>query len=103
MVTVAVINGACLGGGLELALACKYRVASFSDKVRLGLPEVKLGVIPGFGGCIRLPRLAGLIQALNMIASGDMVSGKDALRYGLVDRLFPENRIIEESRLLVRE
>ncbi|MDP3804536.1 MAG: enoyl-CoA hydratase-related protein, partial [Candidatus Omnitrophota bacterium] len=70
LVTVAVINGVCLGGGLELALACKYRVASFSDRVRLGLPEVRLGVIPGFGGTQRLPRLVGLARSLSIILSG---------------------------------
>jgi 3-hydroxyacyl-CoA dehydrogenase/enoyl-CoA hydratase/3-hydroxybutyryl-CoA epimerase len=64
LVTVAVINGACLGGGLELALSCKYRVASFSEKVKVGLPEVKLGILPGFGGTWRLPRLIGLGRAL---------------------------------------
>ncbi|MFQ5952746.1 MAG: 3-hydroxyacyl-CoA dehydrogenase NAD-binding domain-containing protein, partial [Candidatus Omnitrophota bacterium] len=97
LITVAVINGACLGGGLELALACKYRVASFSDKVKIGLPEVKLGVIPGFGGTQRLPRLIGLGPALAMILPGRIISGKDALKYGLVDRLFPETRLLEES------
>lgn len=97
LVTVAVINGVCLGGGLELALACKYRVASFSDKVRLGLPEVKLGIIPGFGGTQRLPRVVGLSRSLNMILSGEMVSGKDALRYALVDRLFPDVRLVENA------
>lgn len=102
LVTVAAINGACLGGGLELALACKYRVASFSDKVRLGLPEVKLGLIPGFGGTQRLPRLIGLNRSLNMILTGEMVSGKDALKYGLVDRLFPENRLMDDSIEFVR-
>src|SRR3989338_2495925 len=59
LVTVAVINGACLGGGLELALACKYRVAGFGGAVKLQLPEVKLGIIPGFGGTQRVPRVAG--------------------------------------------
>lgn len=103
LVTLAVIGGACLGGGLELALACKYRVASFSDKVKLGLPEVKLGIIPGFGGTLRLPRLVGLIQAMNMILTGDMVSGRDALKYGLVDRLFPETNLLEESKNFIRE
>jgi len=97
LITVAVINGACLGGGLELALACKYRVASFSDKVKLGLPEVNLGIIPGFGGTQRLPRLIGLMSALKMIIAGEIISGKDALKYGLVDRLFPEIRLVGDS------
>lgn len=97
LATIAVINGVCLGGGLELALSCKYRVASFSDKVKLGLPEVRLGIIPGFGGTQSLPRVVGLSRSLNMILSGEMVSGKDALKIGLVDRLFPEVSLIRDS------
>ncbi|MBI5143514.1 MAG: enoyl-CoA hydratase/isomerase family protein [Candidatus Omnitrophica bacterium] len=102
LITVAVINGACLGGGLELALTCKYRIAGFSDKVRLGLPEVKLGLIPGFGGTQRLPKLIGLGRSLNMILAGELVPGKDGLRYGLLDRLFPDNMLIEDSMEFVR-
>lgn len=97
LITVAVINGICLGGGLELALSCKYRTASFSDKVRLGLPEVKLGIIPGFGGTQTLPRIVGLTRSLGMILSGEMVSGHDALKYGLVDKLFPSVKLVEDS------
>lgn len=96
-VTIAAINGACLGGGLELALACGYRTASFSERVRLGLPEVRLGLIPGFGGTKRLPRLIGLSRSLGMILSGEMASGKDALKYGLVERLFPETSLVDDS------
>jgi len=102
IITLAVINGACLGGGLELALACKYRVASFSDRVKIGLPEVKLGLIPGWGGTQRLPRLIGLAPALKMILSGQSLSGREALKYGLVDSLFPEARLREESFNFVR-
>ena len=97
IVTVAAINGACLGGGLELALACKYRVASFSERVKIGLPEVKLGVIPGFGGTQRLPRLVGLSRALAMILAGQVISGENALRYKLVDRLFPEVNLVHDA------
>lgn len=97
LATIAVINGVCLGGGLELALSCKYRTASFGDKVKLGLPEVRLGIIPGFGGTQTLPRIVGLSRSLGMILSGEMVSGKDALKIGLVDRLFPEVRLLEDS------
>jgi 3-hydroxyacyl-CoA dehydrogenase/enoyl-CoA hydratase/3-hydroxybutyryl-CoA epimerase len=96
IITLAVINGACLGGGLELALCCKYRVASFSERVKLGFPEVKLGILPGWGGTQRLPRLIGLTPALNMILSGRLISGKEALKYGLVDKLFPQARLIED-------
>ncbi|MFC1667153.1 3-hydroxyacyl-CoA dehydrogenase NAD-binding domain-containing protein [Candidatus Omnitrophota bacterium] len=97
LVTVAVINGACLGGGLELALACKYRVASFSDKVKLGLPEVKLGILPGWGGTQRLPRLIGLTRGLTMILSGKIISGENALKYGLVDRLFSDATLVDDA------
>jgi len=97
LITVAVINGACLGGGLELALACRYRVAGFGEKVKMGLPEVKLGIIPGFGGTQRLPRLIGITKALGMILAGSVISGKKALRLGLVDKLFPDIRLLEES------
>jgi 3-hydroxyacyl-CoA dehydrogenase / enoyl-CoA hydratase / 3-hydroxybutyryl-CoA epimerase len=87
--TIAMINGACMGGGLELALACNYRVASDSGKTKLALPEVNLGIIPGFGGCVRLPRLIGLINASQMILSGAPVDCKKALKQGLVDDVFP--------------
>jgi 3-hydroxyacyl-CoA dehydrogenase/enoyl-CoA hydratase/3-hydroxybutyryl-CoA epimerase len=97
LVTIAAINGACLGGGFELSLACKYRVASFSDKVKIGLPEVNLGIIPGFGGTQRLPKLVGLTGALGMIVPGRIISGKDALKYGVADRLFPEVRLVDAS------
>lgn len=86
--TVCVINGACLGGGYELALACSHRVASTSDNVRIGLPEVNLGILPGFGGSIRLPRLLGLAKSLPLILAGKMVRPKQAFKLGMVDRLF---------------
>ncbi|MDA0987239.1 MAG: 3-hydroxyacyl-CoA dehydrogenase NAD-binding domain-containing protein [Bacteroidetes bacterium] len=86
--TVAAINGVCVGGGLELALAFKYRVASDSDKTLLGLPEVKLGIIPALGGTQRLPRLIGLQSALPLILSGKMIDAKKALKIKLVDAIF---------------
>lgn len=101
--TVALINGACLGGGLELALACDYRLGSFSDKVKLGLPEVKLGVLPGFGGTKRLPRLVGLRKGLEMILSGVPVSATEALKIGLVDGLLPQDRFLEEGIGFLRQ
>ncbi|MFT5171545.1 MAG: 3-hydroxyacyl-CoA dehydrogenase/enoyl-CoA hydratase/3-hydroxybutyryl-CoA epimerase, partial [Candidatus Marinamargulisbacteria bacterium] len=88
--SVAAINGACVGGGLELALACSFRVASDHDKTKLGLPEVNLGIIPGFGGTQRLPRLIGLKQALPLVLTGKMVDGKRALKLGLVEACFPD-------------
>jgi 3-hydroxyacyl-CoA dehydrogenase/enoyl-CoA hydratase/3-hydroxybutyryl-CoA epimerase len=86
---VAAIHGACLGAGLELALACHYRIATDHPKTQLGLPEVQLGLLPGAGGCQRLPRLIGLRAALDMILTGKSERGAKALRLGLVDELVP--------------
>ena len=88
---VAAIHGACLGGGLELALACHYRVATDHPKTQLGLPEVQLGLIPGAGGCERLPRLIGARAALDMILSGKSERALKALRLGLVDEVVPRS------------
>lgn len=88
--TIAVIDGVALGGGCELALACQYRLATFNEKVRIGLPEVNLGIFPAFGGTYRLPRLIGLADALTMILTGKPVDADKALRLGLVDRLVPQ-------------
>ncbi len=95
--TVAAIGGACLGGGLELALACHYRIASDSSKVRLGLPEVRLGIIPGFGGTQRLPRLVGLPAAIDLILTGKTLDARRARRRGLVDLVIPEILFRQES------
>ncbi len=95
--TLCLIDGVCLGGGLELALACTYRIATDDAKTRLGLPEVSLGIIPGFGGTQRLPRLVGAQQALKMILAGKPVDAKSALRIGLVDALFPKEFLAEKS------
>ena len=84
---LAVVNGFALGGGCELALACHVRIAS--ETARFGLPEVSLGIIPGYGGTQRLPRIVGKGVALDMILSGDMVGAAGALRLGLVSRVFP--------------
>jgi 3-hydroxyacyl-CoA dehydrogenase/enoyl-CoA hydratase/3-hydroxybutyryl-CoA epimerase len=97
---VAAIDGACLGGGLELALACHYRIASSSAKVRLGLPEVRLGIVPGFGGTQRLPRLIGLVPALDLILTGKSLDAKRALRKGLLDLVIPEVIFNRESLAL---
>lgn len=95
MPTVAVIDGVALGGGCELALACDYRLATSSDKVSIGMPEVTLGFIPGFGGTWRLPRLIGLPEALRFILSGKPINAEKALRVGLVDRLISQSRMAE--------
>ncbi len=86
---VAAIHGACLGGGLELAMACHYRVATNDRKTQLGLPEVQLGVIPGAGGTQRLPRLVGLATALDLVLAGKTVKPRKALSIGLVDESVP--------------
>ena len=83
--TVAAIHGACLGGGLELALACRRRVATDHPKTRLGLPEVQLGLIPGLGGTQRLPRVVGVAAALDLILTGRPIDARKARRIGLVD------------------
>ncbi len=88
--TIAVIDGVALGGGCELALACQYRVATFNNKIRIGLPEVNLGILPGFGGTYRLPRVVGLEQGLKLILSGKPVDAPKALKLGLVDKLIPQ-------------
>src|SRR3569833_2200013 len=82
---VAAIHGTALGGGLEIALGCHYRVADAAAK--LGTPEVKLGLLPGAGGTQRLPRVAGVRKALEMITSGTPIGAQDAFACGLVDRL----------------
>ena len=87
--TVAAIDGACLGGGCELALACRYRVATDSPKTQIGLPETQLGLIPGWGGSQRLPRLIGLPAALDIICAGKRLSADKARRTGLVDAAVP--------------
>ncbi len=87
--TVAAIHGICLGGGLEMSLACTRRVASDSPKTKLGLPEVQLGILPAWGGTTRLPRLIGLQAALDLLLTGRNVSSSRARKLGLVDEIFP--------------
>jgi 3-hydroxyacyl-CoA dehydrogenase/enoyl-CoA hydratase/3-hydroxybutyryl-CoA epimerase len=96
--SVAVIDGFCLGGGLELALACNYRVAEESPKTRLGLPEVKLGIQPGWGGTVRLTRLIGPLAALDLMLSGRTVDGKQAAKLGLVDAAVPRRHLERAAR-----
>nr|MBA2480677.1 enoyl-CoA hydratase/isomerase family protein [Planctomycetota bacterium] len=83
--TIAVIDGACLGGGLEFAMACSHRLVTDDPKTSLGLPEVTLGIIPGWGGTQRLPRLVGVQNALDMILTGKPVNGPKAFKIGLAD------------------
>jgi len=95
--TVAAIKGACLGGGLELALACSWRVAANDEKTKLGLPEIQLGFIPGAGGTQRLPRLIGIASALDMILTGKKVDGQKALKLGLIDACVPGGILESEA------
>ncbi|WP_163931752.1 fatty acid oxidation complex subunit alpha FadJ [Paraferrimonas sp. SM1919] len=87
--TVAAVNGMCLGGGLELALACDHRVAADTPKCVLGVPEVQLGLLPGGGGTQRLPKLVGIPNALDMMLTGKQIRAKKALKMGLVDEVAP--------------
>ncbi|MGE4131007.1 MAG: 3-hydroxyacyl-CoA dehydrogenase NAD-binding domain-containing protein [Bdellovibrionales bacterium] len=98
MVTVAAIHGACLGGGCELVLCCDYRLCSDSSETKIGLPEVRLGIIPGFGGCVRLPRTVGLPASLDIILAGKSVDGRKAEKIGLVDACVPAEQL--EARAL---
>jgi 3-hydroxyacyl-CoA dehydrogenase/enoyl-CoA hydratase/3-hydroxybutyryl-CoA epimerase len=96
--TVAAIRGTCLGGGTEIALASTYRVASDGAATRMGLPEVRLGILPGWGGSTRLPRLIGAPEALDLILTGKTVAGRKALKLGLVDALLPDARFLDLVR-----
>jgi 3-hydroxyacyl-CoA dehydrogenase/enoyl-CoA hydratase/3-hydroxybutyryl-CoA epimerase len=95
---VAAVHGPCLGGGLELALACDYRVCSNSDKTRLGLPEVQLGLLPGSGGTQRLPRLIGLLPSLDIILTGKQLRAKKALKLGIADAAVPLSVLLDVAK-----
>jgi len=100
--TVAAINGACLGGGTELALACDYRLMSDSKKAQIGLPEVRLGIFPAWGGCTRLPRVVGLASALDLILTGKSLDARRAKKIGLVDEAVPAAIFEEWTRRFAR-
>lgn len=100
---VGAIEGPCLGGGLEMALCFDVRVVSDDPSTRLGLPEVNLGIVPGFGGTQRLPRLLGLPKALDLILAGKILKAKQAVRIGLADRLVPGARLLECAHEEVRK
>jgi enoyl-CoA hydratase len=95
---IAAVNGFALGGGCELALACAIRIAS--ENAKFGLPEVGLGIIPGYGGTQRLPRIVGFGVAAELIATGRMVDAAEALRIGLVNRVVPPASLLEEALAL---
>ncbi len=98
MPTAAAIHGFALGGGLELALACDYRVGADDGKLNLGLPEVMLGIHPGFGGTVRAPQLIGAPAALDLILTGKSLRGAEALKLGLIDRLVPREKLADAAR-----
>ncbi|GAA0203614.1 fatty acid oxidation complex subunit alpha FadJ [Kangiella japonica] len=100
---VAAIHGACLGGGLELALACSGRVISDSPKTKLGLPEVQLGVLPGGGGTQRLPRLIGIAPSLDMMLTGKQLFPKQAKKLGLVDEVVPQANLMKAALKRIQE
>jgi 3-hydroxyacyl-CoA dehydrogenase/enoyl-CoA hydratase/3-hydroxybutyryl-CoA epimerase/3-hydroxyacyl-CoA dehydrogenase/enoyl-CoA hydratase/3-hydroxybutyryl-CoA epimerase/enoyl-CoA isomerase len=100
--TVAAIDGAAMGGGLEIALACDFRVASTNKATQIGLPETKIGIIPGWGGTQRLPRVVGVSQAVEMITTGEPVDGKKAREIGLAFDAVPAERLMDESVRLIQ-
>ncbi len=99
--TVAAIHGACLGGGCELALACRARVASSDPATKIGLPETMLGIVPAWGGSTRLPRLVGLPAALGMILGGERAAARKAKKIGLVDRVVPKEHLLPAALALL--
>jgi 3-hydroxyacyl-CoA dehydrogenase/enoyl-CoA hydratase/3-hydroxybutyryl-CoA epimerase len=101
MPTVAAINGDCLGGGFELALACTYRVCCDSGRIAIGLPELKLGLIPGWGGTVRLPPLVGLRVALPMILNSKTLPPRKALELGVIDEVVPRDSLVETAKRLL--
>jgi 3-hydroxyacyl-CoA dehydrogenase/enoyl-CoA hydratase/3-hydroxybutyryl-CoA epimerase len=101
--TVALIHGFCLGGGTELSLACRYRVTRDDPGTRMGLPEVKLGIHPGWGGSARMVPLLGGLKAMDLILSGRSIDGRTGKRMGLVDLVVPERHLRAAARKLVLE
>jgi enoyl-CoA hydratase len=97
---IAAVNGFALGGGCELAMACHLRVAA--ENARFGQPEVKLGLSPGYGGTVRLPRLVGKGRALELLLTAGMIDAAEAHRIGLVNRVVPAERLLEETEQLLR-
>jgi enoyl-CoA hydratase len=97
--TLAAVNGFALGGGCELAMACHIRLAS--DAAKFGQPEVKLGIVPGYGATQRLPRLVGKGRALQLLLTGEMIDAAEAYRIGLVNRVVPGGELLEAARTML--
>jgi len=98
---IAAVNGFALGGGCELALACTMRIAS--ENARFGQPEIKLGIIPGYGGSQRLPRLVGKGRALQILLTGEMIEANEALRLGLVNAVLPSERLLPAAEVIANK
>jgi enoyl-CoA hydratase len=99
--TVAAVNGFALGGGCELAMACHIRIAS--EQAKFGQPEVKLGIVPGYGGTQRLPRLVGKGRALQLLLTGEMIDAQEALGMGLVNRVVPAAELLAVADGILRQ
>lgn len=98
---IAVIHGAALGGGLELAMACHFRLVT--ENAKLGLPELQLGLIPGFAGTQRLPRYVGVARAAEMLFTSDPISGVEAVQYGLANHAYPEEQLLEKAYAMAQK
>ncbi|MDG0818215.1 3-hydroxyacyl-CoA dehydrogenase NAD-binding domain-containing protein [Bdellovibrio svalbardensis] len=101
--TIASVNGACMGGGCEFIMSCDYRIASEDSSTKIGLPEIQLGILPGFGGTQRMPRMIGLQAALDIILAGKAVNAKKALKIGLVDKVVHPNLLDEQAMKWAKE
>jgi 3-hydroxyacyl-CoA dehydrogenase/enoyl-CoA hydratase/3-hydroxybutyryl-CoA epimerase len=100
--SLSLINGFCLGGGLELALACRYRVALDDLKTRIGLPEVMLGIHPGFGGTMRMIRLIGVLQAMPLMLAGRSLDARKSKKSGLVDKVVAKRQLVRTAKIMIR-
>jgi enoyl-CoA hydratase/carnithine racemase len=101
IMTIAAVNGVALGGGCEIAMACDVRLAAYSAS--FGQPEINLGIIPGFGGTQRLPRLVGPAKALEMNTTGEPISAEDAYEYGLVNRVVADHELFDAALMWGRK
>jgi 3-hydroxyacyl-CoA dehydrogenase/enoyl-CoA hydratase/3-hydroxybutyryl-CoA epimerase len=100
---IAAVHGACMGGGCELIMACDYRIATDDKSTKIGLPEVQLGILPGFGGCVRMPRIVGLQAALDIILAGKSVDAGKAKKIGLVDEVVAPAELLQRAEALALE